>query len=104
MATIASFPQAFLTPVKGDSQAIVTTRPLTPPQDETFTVHTIDDVLIERCRTIPNVPLVGYPSSSQTAENYTYYTAKDLSNFADGAVDDLLQQGFKQVRNVTRLC
>ncbi|TVY93810.1 Adenylate-forming reductase [Lachnellula willkommii] len=56
-------------------------------------VYTINDLLLERARTIPEEPLVGYPASTRGTDDYVYYNAKDLNRFADGAAKSLNDQG-----------
>jgi hypothetical protein len=56
-------------------------------------IHTINDLLLERATTIPDQPLVGYPASTRGADDYVYYSAKDLDRFANGAVQSLNDQG-----------
>jgi acyl-CoA synthetase (AMP-forming)/AMP-acid ligase II len=56
-------------------------------------VYTINDLLLERARTIPEEPLVGYPASTRGTDNYVYYNAKDLNRFADEAAKSLIEQG-----------
>lgn len=56
-------------------------------------VYTLNDLLLERARTIPDEPFVGYPSSPWSAGDYVYYTPKDLSRFADGSARCLVEQG-----------
>lgn len=56
-------------------------------------VYTINDLLMERTRTIPHTPLVGYPATSRGTHDYVYYTAKDLDRFADEAMRTLMEQG-----------
>ena len=45
------------------------------------TLYTINDLLLSRCRTIPDVPLVAYPGKGKA--DYVHYTANDLDRFAD---------------------
>jgi hypothetical protein len=63
------------------------------PKEEVSAIYTINDLLLERTRTIPDQPLVGYPSSTRSAGDYVYYSATELSRFADGAVQNLNEQG-----------
>jgi len=69
----------------------------TPPQDDELVLNTMNDVLLARCESNPEDPLVGYASSLHTAEDYVYYTARDLDRFANGAIQDLLSQGLQRV-------
>ena len=71
--------------------------PTPPLDDDELQLHTIDDMLVERARTIPDAPLVGYPKSPKSASSYVYYTAKDLDRFANGAAQDFVRQGLCQV-------
>ena len=63
------------------------------PEEEAIEIYTINDLLLERTRTIPDQPLVGYPSSTRSAGDYVYYSATQLSQFADGAAHNLTEQG-----------
>jgi len=56
-------------------------------------VYTINDLLLERARTIPEEPLVGYPASTRGTDDYVYYNAKDLNRFANAAAKSLNDQG-----------
>jgi hypothetical protein len=65
----------------------------TPPADQEAVVFTINDLLLERVTNIPEEPLVGYPATTHGGDDYVYYTATDLSRFADGAAASLVAQG-----------
>ncbi|KAH6670393.1 putative NRPS-like enzyme [Halenospora varia] len=62
-------------------------------EEEVDEIYSINDLLLERTRTIPDDPLVGYPSSIHSPGDYVYYSAKDLSRFADGTAQALCGQG-----------
>lgn len=57
------------------------------------TANTINDLLLERLKRIPDEPLVGYPASTRGASDYVYYTARDLDRFTGGAVKAFVEQG-----------
>ena len=69
--------------------------------EEEDMIYTINDLLMERARTIPEEPLVGYPASARGAGDYVYYNAKDLNRFADGAAKTLIDQGLPTNVTVT---
>jgi acyl-CoA synthetase (AMP-forming)/AMP-acid ligase II len=56
-------------------------------------IYSIDDLLLQRMRTIPDEPLVGHPATVRGGSEYVYYTAKDLHRFADEAAKFLTKQG-----------
>jgi len=62
-------------------------------EQEDETIYTINDLLLERKKTIPESPLLGYPASTRGSGDYVYYTATDLDRFTDGAVKVLCDQG-----------
>ncbi len=55
-------------------------------------ICTIDDLLVNRAQTSPDVSLVAYPRAGSTA-NYTHYTARDLDRFTDECAKCYVQQG-----------
>jgi hypothetical protein len=65
------------------------------PDEQNDAIDTINDLLLDRLKKIPEEPLVGYPASTRGAGDYVYYTAKDLDRFTDCAVYDLIAQGLK---------
>lgn len=48
-------------------------------------IYTVNDLLLERKRLVPNVPLLAYPRSPKGVDDYDHYTATDLDRFADEA-------------------
>lgn len=56
-------------------------------------IYSINDLLLERTRMIPDEPLVGYPATARGGSDYVYHTAMDLHRFADEAAKDLNKQG-----------
>ena len=61
--------------------------------DEKAIMYTINDLLIERARLMPNVSLLAYPGSSKGADDYVHYTASDLDRFADEAAKKYMALG-----------
>jgi hypothetical protein len=59
-------------------------------------IFTINDLLQQKARNIPDQPLVGYPDAVRGASHYAYYTATDLTRFAKGAAQNLISQGLSQ--------
>jgi hypothetical protein len=70
----------------------------TPPDDQEMLLYTINDILLDRVRSSPNQPLVGYPRSSHGLSDYVYYTATDLGRFTSGAVEALETAGLLKAR------
>lgn len=54
-------------------------------------IFTLNDLLVQRARDLPDAPLVGYPE--QGAAQYSYYSATDLIRFGEGAAKNLVTQG-----------
>src|SRR5277367_194459 len=54
------------------------------PNKETL-LYTVNDLLVQRALSSPNVPLLAYPASRKGADDYVHYTARDLDRFADEA-------------------
>ncbi|KAL4906800.1 hypothetical protein BDW74DRAFT_149651 [Aspergillus multicolor] len=67
--------------------------PPTPPGEAEVPLCTINDILLQRLSHPPEAPLVGYPQSSHGVSDYTFYTAKDLDRFANGAGKALQSYG-----------
>lgn len=57
-------------------------------------IFTLNDLLLQRARDLPDAPLVGYPERG--ASQYTYYSATDLLRFGEGAAKDLVAQGLPE--------
>ncbi|KAL4873584.1 hypothetical protein BDV12DRAFT_208521 [Aspergillus spectabilis] len=70
--------------------------PPTPPAEAEIPLHTINDILLQRISHPLDAPLVGYPQSSHGISDYTFYTAKDLDRFANGAVKILQSSGLQK--------
>ncbi|KAL4781790.1 hypothetical protein BJX76DRAFT_369564 [Aspergillus varians] len=70
-----------------------TVLPPTPPAETEVSLCTINDILLHRIPHPPDAPLVGYPQSSHGISDYTFYAAKDLDRFANGAVQALQASG-----------
>ncbi|CAI6015403.1 unnamed protein product [Clonostachys chloroleuca] len=62
-------------------------------QPPTPAFYRLEEILIERCRTTPDVPMIGYPANAHTAEEYTYHTARQFDRFVNGAIKHLRGQG-----------
>lgn len=60
---------------------------------ESDTLFTINDLLVNRANTIPDVPLVSYPATQGGLTDYVHYTAKALDSFAEEAAKKYLQLG-----------
>ncbi|KUJ18380.1 acetyl-CoA synthetase-like protein [Mollisia scopiformis] len=60
---------------------------------KTHALYTVDDLLFNRSRTIPDTPLVAYPASSRGRADYVHYTAQDLDRFADHSASKYASMG-----------
>lgn len=60
---------------------------------ESDTIFTINDLLLNRAKTVPEVPLVSYPATLNGLTDFVHYTAKNLDNFAEEAAKKYLQLG-----------
>jgi hypothetical protein len=49
-------------------------------------LYTINDLLVQKARFSPDVPLLAYPASPNGRDDYVHYTARDLDRFVDEAV------------------
>ncbi|KAL2831135.1 putative NRPS-like enzyme [Aspergillus cavernicola] len=67
--------------------------PPIPPRETEVSLLTINDALLHRVPHPPDARLVGYPQSSHGISDYTFYTARDLGRFANGAVRILQESG-----------
>lgn len=56
-------------------------------------LYTINDLLVHRARTAPDVPLVAYPASESGLTDYVQYTARMLDGFAEGTARAYLRLG-----------
>ncbi|KAE8146730.1 putative NRPS-like enzyme [Aspergillus avenaceus] len=79
-----------------DAIGSITNLPPTPPDEQEPLLYTINDVLLDRVRSSPDVPLIGYPASSHGLSDYTFYTSTDLDRFASGAVKSLEHSGLRK--------
>ena|SRR5580700_4707011 len=48
-------------------------------------IRTINELLVQRARCMPDAVLLAYPSSAKGIDDYVHYTARDLDRFADEA-------------------
>ncbi|KAL5002470.1 hypothetical protein BDV10DRAFT_202602 [Aspergillus recurvatus] len=78
---------------KTDALMNSTELPPTPPGEAEIPFYTVNDVLLQRIPYPPDAALVGYPRSPYGISDYTFYTAKDLDRFANGAVQALQASG-----------
>ncbi|KAL4941645.1 hypothetical protein BDV06DRAFT_235965 [Aspergillus oleicola] len=88
----------------GDKDALKnrTKLPPTPPSEDEVPLSTINDILLHRISHPQNAPLVGYPRSAHGISDYTFYTAKDLDRFANGAVHALQISGLPKLSDPTQ--
>lgn len=64
----------------------------------------LDDIVRHRAADDPPVPILGYPQSEDTVNEYENFTGKELDQFVDGAVKYFLESGLKPVRQSNVLC
>jgi hypothetical protein len=64
----------------------------TVSETTSLSIRTIDELLVNRAQTNPDVPLVAYPPAGSRAD-YLHYTAKDLDLFADECAKYFVQRG-----------
>ncbi|OJD30201.1 male sterility protein [Diplodia corticola] len=56
-------------------------------------INSINDLLLHKAETIPNTPLIAYPSSEHSSSDLAEYTAKDLDAFVDEAAKEYTRLG-----------
>ncbi len=61
-------------------------------------LRVLDDIIRYRAGDDPPAPILGYPKSEDTVNEYEYFTGKELDQFVDGAVKYFLESGLKPVR------
>lgn len=61
-------------------------------------LRVLDDILRYRAADEPPAPILGYPKSEDTVNEYENFTGKELDQFVDGAVKYFLESGLKPVR------
>lgn len=61
-------------------------------------LRVLDDIIRHRAADDPPAPILGYPKSEDTVNEYENFTGKELDQFVDGAVKYLLESGLKPVR------
>jgi hypothetical protein len=62
------------------------------PNEETL-LYTVNDLLVQKALSSPNVPLLAYPASLKGTDDYVHYTARDLDRFADEAAKAYMAMG-----------
>lgn len=63
----------------------------------------LDDIIRYRAADDPPAPILGYPKSEETVNEYENFTGKELDQFVDGAVKYFLESGLKPVRQANVL-
>lgn len=61
-------------------------------------LRVLDDIIRYRAADDPPAPILGYPKSEDTVNEYEHFTGKELDRFVDGAVKYFLESGLKSVR------
>lgn len=70
--------------------AVTTSSMMTPDK-----IRSITDFMLYQAQTIPDTPLIAYPSTELGAADFVDYTASQLDSFADEAAKWLSVQGLK---------
>jgi hypothetical protein len=58
---------------------------VTVKQAQETSIYTINELLVQRARCMPDARLLAYPSTAKGKDDYCHYTAGDLDRFADTA-------------------
>ena len=58
----------------------------------------LDDIVRHRASDEPPQPILGYPRSEQSVDDYELFTGKQLDQFVDAAVKYFISNGFWPVR------
>ena len=58
----------------------------------------LDDIIRYRAADDPPAPILGYPKSEDTVNEYENFTGKQLDQFVGGAAKYFLEEGLKPVR------
>ena len=66
-------------------------------------LRVLDDIIRHRAADDPPAPILGYPKSEDTVDEYENFTGKELDQFVDGAVKYFLESGLKPVRQTNVL-
>lgn len=61
-------------------------------------LNVLDDVIRHRAADEPPVPILGYPRSEYSVNDYELFTGKQLDRFIDTAVKHFILLGFRLVR------
>ncbi|KAF7555248.1 hypothetical protein G7Z17_g2275 [Cylindrodendrum hubeiense] len=61
-------------------------------------INSINEFLVFQAQSIPDTPLIAYPSSKLGASDFVDYTAKQLDDYADSAAKALNSQGLKPTK------
>ncbi len=60
---------------------------------DTTVLYTINDLLVQKALSSPDVPFLAYPASPKGRDDYVHYTARDLDRFADEAARAYVEMG-----------
>ena len=61
-------------------------------------LRVLDDIIRHRAADNPPAPILGYPKSEDTVNEYENFTGKEIDQFVDGAVRYFLESGLQPVR------
>lgn len=56
-------------------------------------LYTVNDLLVQKALSSPDVPLLAYPRFLKGTDDYVHYTARDLDRFADEAAKAYITMG-----------
>lgn len=59
----------------------------------------LDDIIRHRATDDPPAPILGYPRTEDTVNDYESFTGQQLDQFVDCAVKYFLEKGLKPVRS-----
>ncbi|KAH0608804.1 uncharacterized protein H6S33_001032 [Morchella sextelata] len=88
-----TLPAAQDKPVYAASSTTTTTSLEAKEDKDSDVLYTVNDLLVHRARTAPDVPLVSYPASESGLTDYVDYTARMLDGFAEGTARGYLGLG-----------
>ncbi|KAH7120451.1 hypothetical protein EDB81DRAFT_847774 [Dactylonectria macrodidyma] len=87
------------TPILGQAPSLdAAVLPETVAVIEPDKINSMNEFLVFQAQSIPDTPLIAYPSSKLGASDFVDYTAKQLDDFADSAATTLASQGLKPTK------
>lgn len=65
--------------------------------DEYGELKVLDDIIRHRAKDSPPRPILGYPRTEQSVDDYEHFTGLELDNYIDGAVRIFISAGLDSV-------